>query len=498
MKLPILALFTICFCIGICLGRFLRIPFLSLYAVVCVILAVSFVFIRYKAFIWLLFILAISLGSLFLSLTYILPLNHIKNFILYKGAPIFIKGTIISFPQGGHNRSSFILSAKELICSDKTYSVSGEVLVKAENRKEAFFYGDRLLLEGRLYRPFSFSKEFNYRDYLRRQGIYCVLSVKGNNFVKRLERNAANLIKLLILKLRLKIKKLIGKNLSSFSGSVLNAIILGDRQGMPFYVRDSLLKSGTVHIISISGFHIGIIFFIILVILKTLRILKKTRYLLAMIFLVIYCVLTGAGAPVVRATMMAGVLSFSYFLRREADIYNSLFLAALIILIINPCQLFEISFQLSFLSVLSIVWLQPKIKAIFPNDMDKVGCLRFLILLFCASSAASLGLLPLVAYYFKIITPITVLANMIIVPYISIVVACGFALGLVGLFVPVLAPAFAATCELSILLLFKINSLLISFPGAYFKLPTMPFYYILLYYILLVSIFGLFPVSSDN
>ncbi len=488
-KMPFLPFFTVCFCLGICVGKFWHIPFLFLYPLACILLVFGLIFNRCKAFSWFLCVLAIFLGTLLLSNTYILPPNHIRNFIFYKAGPVFIKGAITSFPEIKPIRSSFVLNVEELIYAGRSYPVSGKVLVKIFNKKEVFSYGDRLLLEGRLYRPFSFSREFNYRDYLKRKDIYCILSVKRNNFIKWLGRNAGNPMESLILKLRIRIKEIISKNLSFFSSSVLNAIILGDRQDLPFYVRDALLKSGTVHIIAISGLHIGIVAFIMLVMLKALRISKKPRYILATILLVIYCVLTGANAPVIRATIMAIVLLFSYFLKRDADIYNSLFFAALIILIINPWQLFEVSFQLSFLSVLSIVWLQPKIKVMFPEGLYKIAWLRFLILLFCVSAAASLGLLPIVAYYFKIITPITILANMIIVPYMSIIVACGFALGLIGLFAPVLAPIFAASCEVSILLLFKVNSLLISLPGAYFKLPSIPVYYILFYYALLVIIF---------
>jgi len=498
-RLPFLPLLTINFCLGICLMRYAHIPFLFLYLLLCILLSISFIFVKYKTSIWFLFLLAIFSGGLFLSNTYILPSNHIKNFVFYKSDPVFIKGIVTSFPETKPNRSSFILSAEELTQTDKVYSVSGKVLVRVF-KKETFSYGDRVLLEGRLYRPFSFSKEFNYRDYLKHRGIYCILSVKKNNLVKQLGRNTGSPLKSLTFRLRLRIKEVISKNLSFFSAGILNAIILGDRQDLSFYVRDALLKSGTVHIIAISGLHIGIVAFIILVMLKVLRIPRKPRYILTILILFIYCILTGANAPVVRATIMAVVLLFSYFLKREVNIYNFLSLAALIILVVNPWQLFEVSFQLSFLSVFSIVWLTPKIKAIFPERLYKIIGLRFLIPTFSVSVAASLGLLPLIAYYFKIITPITILANMIIVPYMSIIVASGFALGLIGVLAPFLAPIFAASCELSILILFKINSLLISIPGAYFKLPQISFVYVLFYYALLIIIsnFPMFCVGKTH
>jgi competence protein ComEC len=205
------------------------------------------------------------------------------------------------------------------------------------------------------------------------------------------------------------------------------------------------------------------------------------------LLLIVYCILTGANTPVMRATIMVAMLLFSYFLEREVNIYNSLSLAALIILTVNPWQLFEVSFQLSFLSVISIVWLSPKIKSIFPEKLNKIPWMRLLTSVFSVSFAAWLGLLPLIAYYFGILSPITILANMIIVPYMTIIVASGFSLALIGMLFSPLAPIFAASSELFIIILFRINSLLIGIPGAYFKLPTIPFVYILLYYIPLIS-----------
>ena len=224
--------------------------------------------------------------------------------------------------------------------------------------------------------------------------------------------------------------------------------------------------------------------------MKIIKITRKPRYILTILLLIIYCVLTGASPPVARATVMATIFFLAYFFEREADIYNSLALATLIILAVNPWQLFEISFQLSFLSVISIVWLSPKIKSIFPTKLDKIPLIRFLILTFSVSLAAWLGLLPLIAYYFRILSPITILANMIIVPYMTIIVASGFNLAMIGILIPCLTSIFAASNEFFILILFKINSSLIVIPGAYFKLPSISFVYVLLYYVLLISMFN--------
>ena len=140
---------------------------------------------------------------------------------------------------------------------------------------------------------------------------------------------------------------------------------------------------------------------------------------------------------------------------------------------------------------------RPRLNPYFQKRLDKIPWLRFLILTFSVSSAAWIGLLPLIAYYFKTFTTITVLANMIIVPYSAVITTTGFSFSLIGILIPSLVPIFAATNELLILVLFKIHYLLVSIPGAYFKLPNISFVYVLLYYILLISIFN-FSINRNQ
>jgi len=217
---------------------------------------------------------------------------------------------------------------------------------------------------------------------------------------------------------------------------------------LPKQITNILVNTGTVHIIAISGLHLGIVAFMVLLLLKLIRIPKRPRYIVTIFILFIYCILTGSSVPVVRASIMATILLLGYVIRRRADIYNCLSLAALIILFINPWQLFQISFQLSFLSVVSLGFISPKIYALFSDEVKKSKYLKVLISIFSASLGAWLGLLPLILYYFKIISPVTVLANMIVVPYMTLVIASGFSFLLVGLIFPPLASFFSPACEI--------------------------------------------------
>jgi competence protein ComEC len=490
MRYPLAGL-CIVFCLGIITAANTKIPFLIFYFLTFLSLIFSIVFLKENTkFNIFILCIAFSLGATSLTNSQILPNYHIAKLIPYKSDSVSLIGVIDNDPIYQDKNVSFILKAEKLRINGTWQKTCGKVLVKVFKKKR-FSYGDRLFLLGNLYRPFSFSKgEFNYRDYLKHQGIYLILGIKKDNIIKQLDKDAGNPLKSFAFRIRHKMKDVIVKNLSPFSAGILNAIILGERQNLPVYVRDVLVKSGTVHIIAISGLHLGIAAFIILLILKIIKIPRKPRYILTIFLLIVYCILTGANTPVVRATVMATVFFLAYFFKREVNIYNSLSLATLIILAVNPWQLFEVSFQLSFLSVISIVWLSPKIKSIFPEKLNKTPRLGFLISIFSMSFAAWLGLLPLIAYYFKILSPITILANMIIVPYMTIIVASGFSLALIGILIPSLTSIFAASNELFILILFKINSSLIAIPGAYFKLPSISFVYVLLYYALLISIFN--------
>jgi competence protein ComEC len=182
--------------------------------------------------------------------------------------------------------------------------------------------------------------------------------------------------------------------------------------------------------------------------------------------------MTGASTPVVRAAVMASVFMLAHLIKREVDIYNSCAVAMILILGINPRHLFDIGFQLSFSSVISIVYLYPKIKSFLcPQALLKIKYMRYLIDGCLVSLSAWLGTMGFIACYFKIFSPITILANLFIVPLATLITLCGFSLIIISLVLPPAATFFASTCELLIKFLVYINTMLLNFPGAYIPLP---------------------------
>lgn len=496
MKYPFVSL-CISFSLGIVAAAYFKTPFLILFSFTLLFSLLSGLFInqnlKFKIFI---LCAVFFLGATFLRNCDALPNNHIAKFIPFKSDSVSLVGVIESDPSDKERSTSFILKAENLKINGVWRPTCGKVLVNVFKKGE-FSYGDRFLFVGKVYRPFSFSKDFDYRRYLKHQGIYSILSISKSSTFELLGQNAGNPLKAFSFHIKHKIRDVIVKNLSPFSAGVLNAFILGDRQNLPRYIMNVMVNLGIVHIIAISGFNVGIVALIILIVLKVMRIPRRSRYILTILLLIVHCILTGANPPVVRATIMAVILLLGYVLEREVNIYNSLALAALIILVMNPWQLLGVSFQLSFLSVIFIVWLTPKIEKLFPKKWLAVSWARFLILTFSVSFAAWFGLMPLIAYYFKIITPIAVLANMIIVPYATMIIIAGLSLASIGLLVPWLAPILGASNEFLILMFFKINYLLIAIPGAYFKLPQIPFISVLFYYgAIAVVFFGISFVAK--
>ncbi|RLB79647.1 MAG: hypothetical protein DRH17_13485 [Deltaproteobacteria bacterium] len=480
--------------------KWTRIPFVFLYGLTWIFLIFCFIFFlpwhvntkffKYTNSIRPLFILAIFMGGLFLSNTYALPFPHIRNFTFCKSEPVTIRGTVADCPVIKPNFSSFVLFAQELTWAGKIYPVCGKVLVRIP-REQKISYAEQLILEGRLFRPYQAEKSrFSYRDYLEGQGIYSILMIGKHKPIKYLGKSKFNPLKYLAYKLRRKSSSVLIENLSSAQAGVLSAMILGDRSRISPQLRRLFIQTGTMHILAISGLHVGIIAFIMELFLKVLGFRRRWRYLVIIFLLIFYCFLTGARPSVIRATIMAVVLLLSFLLKREILISHSLAVTALIILTANPRQLFNLGFQLSFVSVISIVYLSPVIRKLFNADCHRYSARiatdkssdirkknpptsaikRFLISAFGVSLAAWLGILPFVAYYFKIISPVTVLANLVVVPYLALMIALGFSLLIAGITAPFLAPVFAAPANLSTVILIQIVKFFNQIPWAYFYL----------------------------
>lgn len=232
-------------------------------------------------------------------------------------------------------------------------------------------------------------------------------------------------------------KKKIYKQVPPELGSIAVAILLGDQKDMPFAVRQSFSKSGTAHLLAISGGNIALAALSMVVILRLLSVPRRWTYGITIAFLAFYCALTGAASSILRATIMVTLYLAGFLFKRESEILTSLAWAAILILLYDPLQLFDLGFQLSFISVFMIAASAEGLEEPEPEGKTSLWKKARIYLedSVTVSLAAWSGVTPLIAQVFGMITPVTIFANLILVPYFSILQIGGFmflALGPLG------------------------------------------------------------------
>ncbi len=396
-------------------------------------------------------------GMIWIRVYRIIPARHIRQFYYRPNKIYSLRGWVNSQPVFKDNKTSFSFQAEEIAEERFKQVCCGEVLVIVPGRLKAE-YAEELVLEGTLKRPFA--------GYLRRQGIYRIFRMKTSAFARKTGRIKGWPVKRSVLRLKTILESRFESSLTPICCGIVEAMTLGEEKNVPLKVYKDMVRSGTVHILVVSGSNVGVVGFIIVLLLKILRIPRLMRFFFCAALLSAYCLLTGTSNPVVRATIMFVVFGFAYFVRRQPDIYNSCSAAALAILAFKPDQIFDIGFQLSFSSVLAIAFFYPRFKGWLRLKDLKWLWLRLPAEGCLVSLSAWLGTAGFIAFYFRMISPITVAANLLIVPLAGLITLSGFSLLAAQAVSCYLASSFASVNELLVSLLLNLNSLLLQVPHA--------------------------------
>lgn len=447
------------FCAGIILARFVPVSFWGVYLCALFLFSAAWIFAG-KGLLFKIFLagLVIILGAVFFRNNCALPRSHLTRFIFPGNEAIFTaRGMVNSRPRMQGARPAFIFAVKELEFYHSRYQARGDILVYLPKNAAIPAYGEALILRGAIHAPFKFygSK------------ICGVMRVNAEAAVISLRANHGFPLRRCAFFFKEKIERVIFRHVSPLTAAILDAMVLGEKRDIPAVIYDAMVKCGTVHILVVSGFNVGIVAFMIILILKVLRLARAWRYLLAGLALIIYCLATGNSSPVLRATVMAIFFLSGLLLKREPDPGNAFGLAILFILALNPAELFSISFQLSFVSVAGIIFLYPRIRDFCRARSLKPPFLRVVAegcLLSFSIWAATSGF---ILFYFKIITPVTVFSNILIAPLAGLITLAAFSLVVVAWVLPGCAGPFAAANELLVAALLALNQFFIRVPFAY-------------------------------
>ena len=367
-----------------------------------------------------------------------------------------------------------------------------------------FRYGHYIRARVKLKEPHNFNNPggFDYQRYLLYRGIRLRGYVNRPSDIVIMRESAGNYFKTRIERYRSRLMGLILGNAPSPEGGILQALILGEKGRIPENITNNFNRAGVSHILAISGLHVGIVAFIFLFIIRT--IMKSSEYLLlrfnilkvsalfAIIPIIGYAFIAGLRISTIRATIMILCFLIALLAGRGRDLLNILAFAAFAILIISPASLLDVSFQLSFLAVSSIILITPTLGSMIPKatggGLFRKG-ITDVALFIMVSLSAMIGTYPLIALYFNRVSTITLLSNLFIIPIIGFVVLPIGMLFIIAVPCAPIATALIQTASFFIRISVSIIDFLSSFSFSSFHVttPTLPeiiFYYLLIFTVL--------------
>ena len=386
--------------------------------------------------------------------------NDIGRLLENRDQNVALRGTIVSDPgfrdepiveleEAVADRHSFKLQLAAVQLSEGWQPAAGQVLVfvSALREPQVLRYGDVIECSAilRVPPPARNPGTFDWQAWLARQHIAFTATIRQTDDCRVLAHDRGNPVTALSLRLRERFERALrlGLEREPQLAGTLAGMVFGARAEIPPNTYADFQRTGVFHVFAINGLHVGLVTIIVLVFLRLLRVPRRWCGLVAIPLLVLYVFATGAHPGAVRALVMASVWLLGTMLNRPADGLNNLAVAAWALLVWEPTQLFDGGFLLSFAVVTAIVVLTPRIEgrllplvqpdplvpgALVPWWRTKlaIGASRVVRLLSC-SVAAWIGLVPLLAVYFHLFTPISIVANLLVIPLLSGIIALGLA-----------------------------------------------------------------------
>jgi len=335
-------------------------------------------------------------------------------------------GKVKSVSLISNNKFKIILESDSLEVKNSISKLENNILcnisLKDKSKLLALFdvigIGNRVKIKGvlRKGRGERNPGEFDYYKYLQSKNISALFNVYNASDFSFTNREV-DIVANTILSVRKSISKLIGKYHNKQTGALLKGLLLADRSEIDFRTKESFINSGVIHVLAVSGLHVGFIVLIFSFLFS--RVPPFPRIVFTLMGLVAFLIITNSPPSVFRATIMIFVMLLIFLSNRDYNSINALAIAALILLLINPSDLFNPGFQLSFSAVLSILIIYPILSQ---KIKTKNKVLRYLLLFTAVSFSAQIGTLPFTLIYFNKLSVISILTNLFVIPLIGVIV----------------------------------------------------------------------------
>ncbi|MBW3623714.1 MAG: ComEC/Rec2 family competence protein [Armatimonadetes bacterium] len=428
---------------------------------------------------------------------------------LAEGIEVEVIGRLAADPAAFPNRLAFPLTLESAAVRGETLPVSGKLQVSlypslsrdrlsappppaSPENASSWTFGDRVHLTGMLRLPPAARNpgEFDYRAYLARNGIHATLSVRGGENVRRVESPGFSWTGLCLAAKR-GMETGLTATLPPTDAAVLTGLLFSERRQLPDALVKAFTATGTVHLLSTSGVHVAVLALTLQMLFgRSRRRFRKPFALLSIALLVAFGVMAGMRPAVARAVLMAACVYAADLVDRDADGPNLLCLAALILLALNPLDLYDMSFQLSFAAVAGLMFLMPPIEQGLRRGLKvtaHTGWIAKGVQLLAASLAVEAALGPLLAWHVQQVSLISPLANLVVIPLSAPLIPLGLLQAGVGAALPpageILGYAVSGLLGLFTGTIYAFAAV----PGATLDVPPPPLAFIGIYYGILLG-----------
>lgn len=461
---------SIGFIVGVAMGSFIPISFG--FFIACIFLTILVYFYKYfvdenqkQLVVIATFILigaTLGMGRMLVSDLY--KPSHLDKYV---GEKISAEGVVADEPDVREHNTKLTVKLDKVHVATGEDGISEKILVTVPIHPE-FRYGDRVSLSVSLKEPDLIESDdgrvFDYRGYLRVRGIWYTSRFTT---IKLLSSGNGSAIKTVLFKIKHAFTNSINNALSEPESSLLGGLLLGEKQSLGKDLLEEFQKTGTSHIVVLSGYNIAIVAESIMNALKFLP--KNISFGAGMFGIILFTILSGGGASAWRAAIMVLVALFAKKLNRDFKVSRALGFAIVLMLASNPTLLvFDPSFQLSVLATIGLVFVSPFVEPYLKNVSEKFGLREIL----SSTIATQITVLPFLIYNTGIVSLVSLPVNILILGTIPLTMFLGFVTGVFGLVSLYLSyiPALFAYCLLWYqLTIVHIGSIV---PLGYIKLPT--------------------------
>lgn len=424
IKLTLLLIF------GILIGHFFSIPLNLLLAITLAFLCfLGVLFKFYDHNNTLLFgIIAtcttISLGA-YIS-TYAQPINHASHYRhlnIEQEATWKLKITdVLKTNQFSQNYIASVIGLDD-------HNVTGKILLSGKPAPDStkLQIDDELLVYSKhsSINPALNPHQFNFKNYMEKLGVYDQIKLNNANYFK--STHSSRTIFGYAQKARNHIiAKLKSADFEKEQLSVIQALILGQRSDISEGTYSDYKNAGAVHILAVSGLHVGILLLLIQFLLRPLKNIPNGRTIIlctTVLLLWGFAFLAGLSPSIIRACAMFTFVAYALYLNRPTNTFNILALSMFFLLLfVDPNLLFQVGFQMSYAAVFAIVWCYPLLQKLW-NPKNKI--IRYIWQLLSVSIAAQLGVLPISLFYFHQFPGLFFISNLLIVPFLGLVLGIG-------------------------------------------------------------------------